>query len=113
LTTGGGSATGGVATVAKKAAEAITNIAGAFDNFTSGTTTLAGIEAASNKAFAFGTSGVNTNTLAGILAASAQPNINITVNGAMDKEGTARTIVDTLNNSYYRGTGGATNLVAI
>jgi phage-related protein len=111
LTTGGsGGSTGGVATVAKKAAEAITNIAGAFDNFTSGTTTLAGIEAASNKAFAFGTSGVNTNTLAGILAASAQPNINITVNGAMDKEGTARTIVDTLNNSYYRGTGGATNL---
>lgn len=114
LTTGGsGGSTGGVATVAKKAAEAITNIAGAFDNFTSGTTTLAGIEAASNQAFAFGTSGVNTNTLAGILAASAQPNINITVNGAMDKEGTARTIVDTLNNSYYRGTGGATNLVAI
>jgi hypothetical protein len=39
--------------------------------------------------------------------------INLTVTGAFDKEGTARTIVDTLNNSYYRGTGGATNLVAI
>jgi hypothetical protein len=37
--------------------------------------------------------------------------INLTVNGAVDKEGTARTIVDTLNNSYYRGTGGAGNLV--
>ena len=109
LTTGGGSATGGVATVAKKASEAITNIAGAFDNFTSGTTSLAGIEAASNQAFAFGTSGVNTNTLAGIMAASGTT-INVTVNGAVDKEGTARTIVDTLNNSYYRGTGGATNL---
>lgn len=36
--------------------------------------------------------------------------INLTVTGAIDKEGTARTIVDTLNNSYYRGTGGATNL---
>jgi len=36
--------------------------------------------------------------------------INLTVTGAMDKEGTARTIVETLNNSYYRGTGGATNL---
>jgi hypothetical protein len=36
----------------------------------------------------------------------------INVNGAIDKEGTARTIVDTLNNSYYRGTGGAGNLVA-
>ena len=39
--------------------------------------------------------------------------ISITVNGAIDKEGTARTIVETLNNSYYRGTGGATALVAI
>jgi phage-related protein len=34
--------------------------------------------------------------------------INLTVNGAIDKEGTARTIVETLNNSFYRGTGGAT-----
>ena len=40
-------------------------------------------------------------------------NINLTVNGAMDKEGTARTIVDTLNNSYYRGTGGAGQLAGI
>jgi hypothetical protein len=36
--------------------------------------------------------------------------INLTVTGAFDREGTARTIVDTLNNSFYRGTGGATNL---
>ena len=36
--------------------------------------------------------------------------INLSVTGAFDKEGTARTIVDTLNNSYYRGTGGASNL---
>jgi hypothetical protein len=110
---GGGGGTGAVAVVAKKAEEAITNIAGAFDNFTSGTTTLAGIEAASNRPFAFGTSGVNTNTLAGILAASAQPTINVTVNGAIDREGTARTIVETLNSSAYRGTGGAANLVAL
>jgi hypothetical protein len=101
--------TGGVAAVAASAAKAITNIAGAFDNFTSGTTTLAGIEAASNRPFWAGTSGVSTSTLAGIMAASA-PTINVTVNGAVDKEGTARTIVDTLNNSYYRGTGGASNL---
>jgi hypothetical protein len=109
-TTPSGLVPSGVAVVSQKAAEAITNIAGAFDNFTSGTTTLAGIEAASTSGFPFGTSGVNTNTLAGILAASAQPTINVTVNGAIDREGTARTIVDTLNNSYYRGTGGATNL---
>jgi hypothetical protein len=112
-TGGGGTVTGAVAVVTKKATEAITNIAGAFDNFTSGTTTLAGIEAASNRPFAFGTSGVNTNTLAGIMAASAQPTINVTVNGAIDKEGTARTIVETLNSSYYRGTGGAGQLQAI
>jgi hypothetical protein len=109
LTGGGGGGTGGVATVARKAAEAITNIAGAFDNFTSGTTTLAGIEAASNAGFRYGTSGVNTNTLAGIMAASGTT-INVNVSGAIDPEGTARTIVDTLNNSYYRGTGGATSL---
>jgi hypothetical protein len=111
LTPSGGSATGGVATVAKKAAEAITNIAGAFDNFTSGTTTLAGIEAASTSGFPFGTSGVNTNTLAGIMAASNRPNVVVNFNGVnTDPEGTARVLVDTLNNSYYRGTGGATSL---
>jgi hypothetical protein len=44
--------------------------------------------------------GWNCRTLRGTI-------INVTVNGAVDKEGTARTIVDTLNNSYYRGTGGA------
>jgi hypothetical protein len=68
---------------------------------------------------ASGVSGVSTTTLAGILAASngdrtgmtsAGTTINLTVNGAIDKEGTARTIIDTLNNSFYRGTGGATNL---
>jgi hypothetical protein len=42
---------------------------------------------------------------------STAERITINVNGAIDPEGTARTIVDTLNNSYYRGTNGATNLV--
>ena len=36
---------------------------------------------------------------------------NITVNGAIDSEGTARQIINVLNNSFYRGTGGATALV--
>lgn len=40
-------------------------------------------------------------------------NITVNVTGAIDPEGTARTIVDTLNNSFYRGTGGATGLVTI
>jgi hypothetical protein len=44
-------------------------------------------------------------------AINAQPKIEITVNGAIDKEGTARTIVDSLNNSFYRGTSGAGALV--
>jgi phage-related protein len=43
-------------------------------------------------------------------AASMGTTINLNVTGAFDREGTARTIVDTLNNSFYRGTGGATNL---
>ena len=50
---------------------------------------------------------------AGMAAAAQAPIINLTVNGAIDKEGTARTIVETLNDSYYRGTGGASALQAI
>jgi hypothetical protein len=41
---------------------------------------------------------------------STADRITINVSGAIDPEGTARTIVDTLNNSYYRGTGGANAL---
>jgi len=44
---------------------------------------------------------------------STSERINITVNGAIDAEGTARTIVNVLNDSYYRGTGGAGALQAI
>jgi hypothetical protein len=44
---------------------------------------------------------------------STADRITINVSGAIDPEGTARTIVDTLNNSYYRGTLGAGALVAI
>jgi hypothetical protein len=39
--------------------------------------------------------------------------INVTVNGAIDSEGTARTIVNTLNDSFFRGTGGGDNILAI
>jgi len=103
------------ATIAAKATQAVTDIAGAFDNFTSGTTTLAGIMAQSNQAFAFGTSGVNTNTLAGIMAASSQPTVVINVNSPsiIDEEGFTRAINNAQNNSFFRGTGGATNLVGI
>lgn len=87
---GGGGGGGGVSTAAKTAAIAAARITGLG---------------------ASGVSGVSTTSLAGIMAASGTTIIN--VNGAIDKEGTARTIVDTLNNSYYRGTGGASNLIAV
>jgi len=44
---------------------------------------------------------------------AASPTINLTVNGAIDSEGTARTIINTLNDSFFRGTGGAGALQAI
>jgi hypothetical protein len=110
--------TGGLtSTTLKKIGEdtkkTVTEVAGAFDQVASGTTTLAGIIAASNPAFAFGTSGVNTSTLAGINSASRGTTINLTVNGAIDSEGAARTIVNTLNDSYYRGTGGGSAVVSL
>jgi len=43
--------------------------------------------------------------------ANSAPPINVTVNGAIDAEGTARTIVNVLNDSYFRGTGGAGALI--
>jgi large-conductance mechanosensitive channel len=114
---GGGVATvvASAATVTKKAEQVVTDIAGAFDDFTSGTTTLAGINAASNRGFPYGTSGVNTNTLAGIMAASGQPAVVINVNSPsiIDEEGFTRALNNAQNNSYFRGTGGATNLVGI
>ena len=37
--------------------------------------------------------------------------INLNVSGAIDPEGTARSIINVLNNSFYRGTNGAGALV--
>jgi hypothetical protein len=82
-TTGGGSV-GGVTKAASVAASAATASAG-ISNFNPGSFRMAE-------------------------ARDTRTTINLTVTGAFDKEGTARTIVDTLNNSYYRGTGGASNL---
>ena len=101
--------------LAAAAATSSANIAGAFDNFTSGTTSLAGINAASTSGFPFGTSGVNTGTLAGINAASNQATVVINVNAPsiINEEGFTRAINEAQNNSFFRGTGGATNLVGI
>jgi hypothetical protein len=63
------------------------------------------------------TSGTATSTgssnLSGFNPAQGGTVVNISVNGAIDKEGTARTIVDTLNNSFYRGGGGGANALVM
>jgi hypothetical protein len=51
--------------------------------------------------------------LSGLKSDSASTVINLNVTGAIDKEGTARTIVDTLNNSFYRGGGGGANALVM
>ena len=56
------------------------------------------------------TSNFNAGTFRTAEAATSGTTINLTVTGAFDKEGTARTIVDTLNSSFYRGSGGASQL---
>jgi hypothetical protein len=43
-------------------------------------------------------------------AATSGATYNINVTGAFDREATAREIVNTINDSFYRGTGGANNL---
>jgi hypothetical protein len=50
---------------------------------------------------------------AGMAGGGGAPVVNVTVNGAIDAEGTARTIVKTLNDSYFRGTGGAGALAGL
>jgi phage-related protein len=79
-----------------------------------GTTTTSGIAGAVASAAAAANNIVSGNFNPGSFrmaeAASMGTTINLTVTGAFEPEGTARTIIDTLNNSYYRGTGGATNL---
>jgi hypothetical protein len=44
------------------------------------------------------------------LGGSSGTIINLNVTGAIDPEGTARSIINVLNNSFYRGTGGANSL---
>jgi hypothetical protein len=77
---------------------------------TGGVSTAARVAASAAAATNVVTGSFNAGTFRQAEAASSGTTINLTVTGAFDKEGTARTIVDTLNNSYYRGTGGASNL---
>jgi hypothetical protein len=75
-----------------------------------GVSTAAKVAATAAAATNVVTGSFNAGTFREAEAASMGTTINLTVTGAFDKEGTARTIVETLNNSYYRGTGGATAL---
>ena len=52
----------------------------------------------------------NAGTFRAAEAATSGATYNINVSGAFDRERTAREIVDTINDSFYRGTGGANNL---
>jgi hypothetical protein len=54
-----------------------------------------------------------SNSLSGFNPNQGGTVVNISVNGAIDPEGTARTIADTMNNSFYRGTGGALNFAGL
>jgi phage-related protein len=86
-----------------------------------GTTTSSG-SGVSTAAKVAATAAAATNVVAGSFnpgsfrmaeARDSGTTINLNVSGAFDKEGTARTIVETLNSSFYRGTGGAGQLQAI
>jgi hypothetical protein len=89
---------------------------------TGSTTTGGGVSSAASGAVLVGGGGFTDSQNAARLAAAGgggftdsqnAARINVTVNGAIDAEGTARTIVNVLNDSFYRGTGGAGALQAI
>jgi hypothetical protein len=83
---------------------------GSTGGSTSGISKAASVAASAATASAGIPSNFNVGSFRKAEAESMGTTINLTVTGAIDREGTARTIVDTLNNSYYRGTGGASNL---
>jgi hypothetical protein len=76
---------------------------------TTATKSAAAVAAATNNVV---TNPFNAGSFRAAEAASGTT-INLTVTGAFDREGTARTIVETLNNSYYRGTGGGSNIQGV
>jgi hypothetical protein len=73
-----------------------------------GITTAANAAAAATNNIVSGSFGAGTFRQAEAATSGATYNINVT--GAFDRERTAREIVDTINDSFYRGTGGANNL---
>jgi hypothetical protein len=81
---------------------------------TTGGTSISTVAASAAKAASSSNNIVSSNFNAGTFrtaeAASMGTVINLTVTGAFEPEGTARTIINTLNDSYYRGTGGGGQL---
>ena len=90
------------------AASTGSSVAGFSGTMPNGQSFSTGVASAASVAASASTSMASSGTRS--TKAASSPTINLSVNGAIDKEGTARTIVDTLNNSFYRGTGGATTL---
>ena len=83
ITTGGGTTGGGIAGAVAAAASAANNVV---------------------------TGSFNAGRFRQGEAATSGATYNINVSGAFDKEGTARQIYNIINDSFYRGTGGANNL---
>jgi hypothetical protein len=98
------------ASVAASQRDAKVIIAGQAQGLTAAQALAAAAAASSSNVVS---SNFNPGTFRAGEAATSGTTINVTVTGAVDKEGTARTIVETLNSSYYRGTGGAGALVAV
>ena len=117
-TTPGGQTFAGTLTVPKISASGVIGGTTKTTTGTGGTTSTGGGVATASKVAATAaasTSNIVTGSFGvgsfrAAEAASMTPTINLTVNGAIDSEGTARTIVNTLNDSFYRGTGGGGNL---
>jgi len=99
---GGVSSGGGVATAVKTAATATKAITGAFTD----SQNAARLAAA-------GGGGFTDSQNAARLAAQGGITINVNAPSIINEEGFTRAINEAQNNSFFRGTGGATNLVGI
>jgi len=77
---------------------------------TNGSTGIAGVTSAVAAAVSIGS--FNAGSFRAAESASMAPVYNINVTGALDKEGVARQIVEIINESSYRGSGGAGAFVA-
>jgi hypothetical protein len=101
-------------TVATSSTATVSSGGGTTGGVTSGGGTSSGIAgvvaSAASAANNIVTGSFNAGRFRQAEAASMGTTINLTVTGAFDREGTARTIVETLNDSFYRGTGGANSL---